>query len=488
MDDPVKRSVELSRRILYGEMGVVLALEQDRSLKIGWPGGEPKPRHGDLGFAPNLPSKLKLRYLGDLGSFSCSLSNANISVEGNAGSFVSSWMKGGVTRIEGNTDRAAGFEMSNGQLLIDGNAGELLGLRMKGGLIKVKGNSGIGTGSSMEGGMILVSGNAGFSPGIGMKGGVILINGRVSSPGYGAKFTTPEKYLNDLDESIRKEFVDSVAVIPSDSEKGVFRKNSPATSDWSGILTVPGGNQPINSEIGVDTITMINQRSENKPLGLRISLLQVNGKSHLLSPAINNKSKKGDIEYVKTIDDQNHQDDLLLQLEDLPTLDDEELDALVALIQALNEKDRHLIICASIDRMELLQRAASRRICDAIIFDLNYSRGRPAPSLLPIFGRAAAKISESGCKIGIKIPWIVKAQDIIISNASGADFVVGDINESIEDFTTSLRRELLEIGETNLNNLGREHLRASDVNVANISGLRLVGYERPMSHWLGGSR
>ncbi len=47
------------------------------------------------------------------------------------------------------------------------------------------------------------------------------------------------------------------------------------------------------------------------------------------------------------------------------------------------------------------------------------------------------------------------------------------------DLTAILRR----LGLSSIDELKRVHLRALDHETAAVSGLRLVGYERPLPHW-----
>ena len=42
-----------------------------------------------------------------------------------------------------------------------------------------------------------------------------------------------------------------------------------------------------------------------------------------------------------------------------------------------------------------------------------------------------------------------------------------------------------DLGVQNLNEITRRNLRAIDFDTAAISGLRLIGYDRPLPMWLG---
>ena len=46
-----------------------------------------------------------------------------------------------------------------------------------------------------------------------------------------------------------------------------------------------------------------------------------------------------------------------------------------------------------------------------------------------------------------------------------------------------MKRKLRNLGLESIDQLQRSHLRALDYDTAAISGLRMVGYERPLPHW-----
>ena len=47
-----------------------------------------------------------------------------------------------------------------------------------------------------------------------------------------------------------------------------------------------------------------------------------------------------------------------------------------------------------------------------------------------------------------------------------------------------LKKWMVELGIDGLEKIGRKNLRANDHNTAAISGLRLIGYNRPLPMWL----
>ena len=488
MSEATRRSAELSRRILYGDKGITLALEQNRSLKIGWPGGEAKPRSGDLGFAPGLPANLTMRYLGVPGSFSFALNQANVSIEGNARSFIGAWMIGGKITIEGSTDTAIGYAMQGGQVTIEGDVSGDTGLSMEGGRILIMGSAGPNIGNSMQGGMILVKGSVGANPGINMQGGCVLINGKTPRPGPGAMQVSPDEWLEQLDDELREEFADAVALVPSDGERLPTRLPLPVTGEWTSIIPVCNDQAPRRQPDGVDTITLIEGVEDRPPLGLRASIIQANGKPGHGGPVLDHERSEPRI-CTLTPDQLREPDptaDVLLDLDRLPSLDDEALDGLIALLQSQTEEDRRIILVGGVGDLPLLQRTAGRGGIHAGALDMRDAEGRPATSLLPIFGRTAAAFSEEGIPFGAWLPWTVRPEDVLTIAASGGSFAVGEVEGEVDQFAMNLRRKLLETGTRALNELDRSHLRATDAATANLTGLRLAGYERPMPHWLRG--
>ena len=84
-----------------------------------------------------------------------------------------------------------------------------------------------------------------------------------------------------------------------------------------------------------------------------------------------------------------------------------------------------------------------------------------------------------------------KRQDLLITIAAGCSAVVAptpnehyDVEAALNGIDENLRGWMLELGIINLNELTRRNLRALDHDTAAISGLRLVGYDRPLPMWL----
>jgi formylmethanofuran dehydrogenase subunit C len=121
----------------------------------------------------------KLDYLGR------GLSQGEIVVEGDAGSYAGMQMKGGKLTVRGSVGAYAACEMKNGVLFVGGNAGDFLGAAlpgnkkgMAGGVVIIKGNAGDRVGDHLRRGAILIEGDAGAYLGSRMTAGTIAVLGQ----------------------------------------------------------------------------------------------------------------------------------------------------------------------------------------------------------------------------------------------------------------------------------------------------------------------
>lgn len=122
----------------------------------------------------------KLDYVGK------GMTQGEIRVDGDAGSYLGMQMRGGNITVTGSVDAYAACELKNGTVIIRGNAGDFLGAAlpgnkkgMAGGVVIVKGNAGDRVGDHLRRGAILIEGNAGAYLGSRMTAGTIAVNGSV---------------------------------------------------------------------------------------------------------------------------------------------------------------------------------------------------------------------------------------------------------------------------------------------------------------------
>ena len=250
------------------------------------------------------------------------------------------------------------------------------------------------------------------------------------------------------------------------------------TGDWTSILSVCNDQAPRRQPDGVDTITLIEGIGDRPPLGLRASIILANGKPGHGGPVLDHNHSEPRI-CTLTPDQLREPDsnaDVLLNLDQLPSLDDEALDGLIALLQSQTKEDRRIILVGGVGDLPLLQRTAERGCIHAGALDMRDAEGRPATSLLPLLGRTAAAFSEEDIPLGAWLPWTVRPEDVLTIAASGGAFAVGEVEGEVDLFAMDLRRKLLETVARALNELDRSHLRAADAATANLTGLRLAGY------------
>ncbi len=78
---------------------------------------------------------------------------------------------------------------------------------------------------------------------------------------------------------------------------------------------------------------------------------------------------------------------------------------------------------------------------------------------------------------------------MLIVKAAGCSGIVApptddDIESEIHRLDGNLRGWMRELGISGMSQINRKNLRALDYETAAISGLRLVGYDRPLPMWL----
>ena len=110
---------------------------------------------------------------------------------------------------------------------------------------------------------------------------------------------------------------------------------------------------------------------------------------------------------------------------------------------------------------------------------------------MPRIGLVAQAMSlpKQGRKIMLKLDEAPSAEDLLIAIAAGCSAIVApaaddDVEAALTWIDGIMRGWMLELGISNLSELTRRNLRALDHDTAAISGLRLIGYDRPLPMWL----
>jgi len=99
-------------------------------------------------------------------------------------------------------------------------------------------------------------------------------------------------------------------------------------------------------------------------------------------------------------------------------------------------------------------------------------------------------LTEQGRQLLIELDEAPSAEDLLIAVAAGCSIVVAPppeegLEELLVWLDSTIRGWMRELGVDGLEKVTRRNLRALDYDTAAISGLRLVGYDRPLPMWLG---
>ena len=121
----------------------------------------------------------KLRFIGTdarCDKIGQGLTEGEIVVDGDAGAYLGSKMRGGRIAVTGSAGALAGASMRGGRLSIGGMAGALLGERMRRGLIIGRGGAGDYAAARMIAGTILLKGRVGRWAGYGLRRGSLILD------------------------------------------------------------------------------------------------------------------------------------------------------------------------------------------------------------------------------------------------------------------------------------------------------------------------
>jgi len=523
MREEVAKSLKLNREL---SVLLVKALKSDTAIKIGWgKANDPRPRDGEMGVAPHLPDGARVRMLGNIGDLTAiCASGGNFSLEGETGALFGAWNRGGRLTVEKDCGVRPGMGMEDGRIVIHGSAGSEAGACMSGGLLVVRGSAGRRCGGGMSGGTLVIMGDVDGDVGCNMQGGRIIVNGRCPPPGEGA-ITGPmdEKELADVNGLLSELGfkVDADAVCITADGKNPTRSTAPESdidAAFEAVSLVSGGNPRLLAQAPLDLLTVLHLRGEEKgillPLPLLLRLPDGKGLKGAFTdrqPCLVSASPRDcDLLCVGMGNLHDCAGDLasaagaVVCIDDLPPLNDAELDALIVIVRSHLGDDKPILLGGGVDRVDLVHRLAVDLGCDGAIANTSTPARLPAAASLPLIGLSAREhsIARKGVASGISLPWAASPEDILICCAGGGQFIVVDPLADIEkpksqkaraeaveswlaEMDAGLRGHLIEIGEDGIDQLNRRHLRALDHDTASISGIRLAGYDRPLPHWLG---
>ena len=519
-DNVVERSMSINAKFLPR---LQAAVEQNALLRIGWTGsGEEVPKNGEVGLCPAMPEGARIRALGKLGSWTSSFGGGGrFDIEGETGAFFGAYNQGSQLSVSGFAGRCAGFMMQSGELSVKGGAGDDLGMYMSGGFIFAKGDVGERLGNGMNEGIIVVQGDVGNGAGCAMKGGIIIIEGRCPTPPQGTQIrplTASElkkinKELEAFDASLG---TDAFCLEKSDAVGFDLDNAAVSSGDLSSIGITSMEESPLIDNHDVDTAALISGTDdESPPILLPLPVLPFIPDGELLLSAGTNSS--GRLSCVQAqpflVEERPRPIDILLlnirtmcdlaqhaastagvciDFDSLPALNDEEMDGLLVILRTLLTPESPILATQGISRIQTLHQRSVYHNLQVAVSKIEDGTGIPEAATLPIIGRSVKTNLESTSTIAaLEFGFTCDAHDIIVSRCAGAQFVVTqppvleleDIEFWLQGLTIDMKRILRQLGLESIDELKRAHLRALDYDTAAVSGLRMVGYERPLPHW-----
>lgn len=134
--------------------------------------------------AAGIDAPLKIEIDGNVGYYCCGMNKqADITINGSAGTGVAENMMSGRIHIKGNVSQSAGATSCGGLLIIDGNASARCGISNRGVDIVVKGSVGHMSAFMAQAGTLVVMGDAGDALGDSIYEARLFVRGGVKSLG-----------------------------------------------------------------------------------------------------------------------------------------------------------------------------------------------------------------------------------------------------------------------------------------------------------------
>ena len=518
--DVVERSFNINSKL---GPRLIAAAEQNAILRIGWTNaGEPVPKNGELGLCPNLPGGARMRALGVLGSWTAPFgSGGTFTIQGDSGAFLGAGNRGNTIVCERLAGDYAAYAMRDGKISILDGTGSDAGAYMEGGLLIVRGPTGARVGGGMRDGLIVIHGDVGSDPGAGMQGGRIVINGRCPTPPNGvslrpltaAEVKSINKQLNDEELEVPS---DAVCLTPAEIIDVEQEGGQVSASDLSMIGLVPNDRQHQQSYATYDTVTLVGERGdEGTPVALPLPLIAIlpDGKDLSLpkdaSPHVASilaqqpfltRSNPRSIDFA-LVDEHNLADapELLesaagavFDFDHLPAMNSEQLDGFFVAVRTLMGKNKPFGIINGLGRTTNLHVRAAHHKADLAISRIEDGSGVPEAAALPLIGRSSkSNLEGTHTDVGVLLGLSATAHDLAVLKASGFKIIAcevpmadaNDLAHWLQTLHQDMAGILSRLGLDSIDRLERANLRALDHETAAVSGLRLVGYERPLPHW-----
>ena len=509
MKDEIAKSLKLNRDLdKYIERGISEGLP----VKIGWgQAGDERPKNGEIGVITHLPKKSKVICLGNLGECSGSMNRGGtFTLKGSAASMFGSFHESGRTIVERDCGQRVGYMMKGGEVTIHGSVGDEAGSGMSGGTIVIRGQAGNRVGMGMTGGAILVMGSVGSEPCLGMTGGKAIVCGSCPPPSDEVKIRSIETeeilefspFVDPLGVSINED-----ALVIEPSSKPSIQSSKPPSSIktyFENVALFPSGTE-IPDHRPVAFHSVLERDSENDggillPMPWIVSTENTKkwkGSFSGSQPAmVTENPRENDLLLVgvdniaKCIEFIGSCGGIVIDSSEFSDLNDAEIEGLIVSLTSRIPESSVVMVRGGFERVDEIFRIIMDLDIDGAIIDGSSPNGTKLVSVLPTIGIAAKNIGlrDSGKYVLIEFDKQPSAKDLLICLASGSNSVIAPFNENIEktlsEMSTELGGWMRQIGIENIERIGRRNLRAMDYETAAISGLRLVGYDRPLPIWL----
>jgi hypothetical protein len=315
------------------------------------------------------------------------------------------------------------------------------------------------------------------------------------------------EHLEPLGLSINKDAI----VIVAAKKSGNYSKSpkSSITEGFEKIAITTSSNKILSEYDALDNYTLINSMGDEDggllfPIPWLIEREEGNiDNSEIISQQpflVKSNPKKNDLliinkENIITVTkDLGKCSGIVLNLTSLPVMNDAEIEALIISMTSKIQEKSLIILKDRVERVENLFRLIVELNLDGAIIDASSPGGSRAAAALPRIGLAARAIhmKEQKKTLMIELDKCPSAEDFIVAKGAGFSVIVAPQNsekKSVEntliELDSNLRGWMINLGIESLDEITRRNLRAMDYDTAAISGLRLIGYDRPLPMWLG---
>ena len=173
-------------------------------------------------------------------------------------------------------------------------------------------------------------------------------------------------------------------------------------------------------------------------------------------------------------------------------MNSEEIDGMLVALRSLLGQEKPFAFSNGVGRIDYLHKTSAYHRADLAICSIEDATGISEPASLPLIGRSnKANLEDYYTDSVISLGFSANADDIVKFCAAGLKLVCcatpaedgPEINRWLNEIHLELSTILQRMGLESIDSLSRQNLRALDFETAAVSGLRLVGYERPLPHW-----